>query len=316
MERRSTIVFVAGALRSGTTMLRLMLGGNSLINAPGEFDFAFDALGTDAGTEESAFLDPQIFEKFLRSNRIFLDKNIAVPSEGGIASRVAALADSLTVEKKTLVLFIHRNFMSAHEFFPNAKFIHIVRDPRDCSQSAVSMGWSGNVYHGTEFWLKAEQSWERLKPLLHVSNYIELKYEDVIESPEHSMSLVCSFLGVEYHPKMISLEGTTYYPLDTKHSELWKRKLSPYDINLIESRTMALMMRNGYVPLHKMARQPGRIERMGLSIQDRIYRHTFRISRYGIKLWLLELLTRRFGLSDVRAQILPRITEIDRRYLR
>ena len=44
-----------------------------------------------------------------------------------------------------LAINIHRNFATAREFFPRARFIHLVRDPRDCARSAIGMG---QLQHG------------------------------------------------------------------------------------------------------------------------------------------------------------------------
>ena len=57
-------VAVYGALRSGTTLLRLMLDAHSRLSCPGETDFLFDHLRMQS--------DPPVYdEEALERNRIY-----------------------------------------------------------------------------------------------------------------------------------------------------------------------------------------------------------------------------------------------------
>ena len=63
------------------------------------------------------------------------------------------------------VLVLHRHADKALTLLPDAKVIHLMRDPRDVARSAIGMGWAGNVFHGspamvaTEAWAAATTSY-------------------------------------------------------------------------------------------------------------------------------------------------------------
>ena len=97
-----------------------------------------------------------------------------------------------------LALSIHRNFVSAHEIFPEARFIHLLRDARDCAKSAVAASFSGNVYYGLEPWMNSEESWDRLSRRLKPEQYIEVRYEELVAEPEKVLTEICQFLGLQF----------------------------------------------------------------------------------------------------------------------
>src|SRR6056297_3992604 len=76
-DATSSPVFVFGALRSGTTLLRLMLKSHPGIQSPGEADFLFDhvAPAGDGGWRYD--------RAALERDRIFRAKHIAMPETGG-----------------------------------------------------------------------------------------------------------------------------------------------------------------------------------------------------------------------------------------
>jgi len=45
---------------------------------------------------------------------------------------------------------VHRKFDKLLMIWPDAKFIHVVRDPRDVARSVVKMGRVGHVYYGAD----------------------------------------------------------------------------------------------------------------------------------------------------------------------
>ncbi|CRI62999.1 putative Sulfotransferase [Thiocapsa sp. KS1] len=114
-----------------------------------------------------------------------------------------------------------------HAIFPEAKFVHIVRDGRAVANSWLQMPW-WNGYRGPENWLwgplptAAEAEWERegrsfvalaglaWKILINAAEvtaeclppdrYIVLRFEDVINDPEASFSRIFDFLDVRSTP--------------------------------------------------------------------------------------------------------------------
>lgn len=109
--------------------------------------------------------------------------------------------------------------------FPEAKFIHIVRDGRAVANSWLQMPW-WNGYQGPENWLWGDlpesyryewlkngrsftslagiawkmlmDSYEKAKVILPESNYLELRYEDFLKSPRDICKVMLDFSGLEW----------------------------------------------------------------------------------------------------------------------
>lgn len=111
------------------------------------------------------------------------------------------------------------------EIFPNAKFIHIVRDGRAVANSWLQMPWWGG-YKGPESWQwgslnqayqeewttrgrsfphLAALSWKILMDSFHESekvlgenNYLKIRYEDVLDKPRESFEEMLCFSGLDW----------------------------------------------------------------------------------------------------------------------
>jgi hypothetical protein len=312
-----SIVFVAGSLRSGSTLMRLMLDRHSRIAnpEPGEFDFLFDALGTDGGLAAAQALGAQELDDFMATNMGALALGRPFPSAGSTAERLREFVAGHAGEADWLALSVHRNFVSAHEIFPQARFVHLLRDPRDCAKSSVAIGFAGNVYHGLEPWMQAEESWERLKGRLQPSQFIEVRYEELVAEPEKELTRVCEFIGLRFERGMLDLSGTTYESPSPKYANQWRRSMELRDIRLVEARAAHLMEARGYEPMEGA----GRIDKatlLALSLQNTLRRHRDGIRLYGAALWVEEIVARRLGLRHWLQTIRQRMFPIRARTLK
>jgi hypothetical protein len=91
--------------------------------------------------------------------------------------------------------------------FPAAKFIHIIRDARDyCLSMKQAFGKSTT---------RAAQRWRdriataRSQSAAFADDYIEVRYEDLIQDPEPHLRRICDLLGVEFEPGMLRLSRPT-----------------------------------------------------------------------------------------------------------
>lgn len=87
--------------------------------------------------------------------------------------------------------------------FPNAKFIHIIRDVRDYCLS-INYAWNKNMIRAAQRWTNSLQN-ARAISKLYPDDYIELRYEDLLEDPASKLSLLCEFVGVEFESSMLQL---------------------------------------------------------------------------------------------------------------
>jgi hypothetical protein len=58
---------------------------------------------------------------------------------------------------------VHRHYDRLLRLWPEARFIHLVRDPRDVASSCIGMGWAGNVWTGVTRWIEAERLWDEVR---------------------------------------------------------------------------------------------------------------------------------------------------------
>lgn len=113
--------------------------------------------------------------------------------------------------KSILGAAVHSRFDLLPRLWPNARFIHMLRDPRDVARSAIFQGWVGHVYFGARYWLEAEQRWSSLVTALLEHQRTEVRYEELVYRPEAELSKLCEFLGVAYDPAMLSYDRDSTY---------------------------------------------------------------------------------------------------------
>jgi hypothetical protein len=82
------------------------------------------------------------------------------------------------------------------ELFPDAKFIHIYRNPRTQVHSVISKGWKDFKY--------AVRAYKRIITVgqsfgkkIGPARYLEVRYEDLCDNGEDVANEICSFLGIQ-----------------------------------------------------------------------------------------------------------------------
>ncbi len=301
-------VFLVGAERSGTTMLRLMLDHHPRIAWLNEFEYAVDMVGQDGG-----YPDVAEYVQWLGQHRIFRATGFEADSTLGYEQ----LIDGFLAQRKTNTgkpiagATVHRDFDRLLKLYPEARFIHLVRDPRDVSPSVIKMGWAGNVYTACTPWIEAEQCWDRVEALTSDERWIQIRYEDLLENPQQQLSRACELIGVEFDPAMLGFhEDTSYRPPDSSASQRWKKTLSKKQVRLIESRCGETLIKRGYEGVHDRARGPGAAGRLYLSAQNRAWRMKARIDRFGFGLWMRAIVAKRFSPNGMYPRVKARMDEI------
>lgn len=307
MTRIPPVVIVYGAVRSGTTMFRLMLNSHPQITNPGEVDFLFDHLHPDPAQPGQWRYDRQ----GLAAGRIFRAHGLQLPDHLDGLELMAAMLDQFSARAPGAVLTVnvHRNPALIAQLLPEAPFIHMLRDPRDVARSCVGMGWAGNSYHGAGSWIEAERQWDEAAPLLQDRPVLTLPFEALMRDLEGQLTRVCAFLDVPLRPEMLRYhESSSYEAPDPAVAQQWRRRASKAEIALIEGRCAALMEARGYSP-ECGPRHPGRAEAALLSVTNRTRRWRFNIDRFGLPLFLAGHATRLPGLRALRPRIRRRMDE-------
>lgn len=306
--------FLVGAERSGTTLLRLMLSHHPDIGWLQEFEYAVDRVG-----DNGEWPDLSVYLDWLSTHRIFLARRFAVDEgldyPGLVRSFVSQHQESCG--KPVVGATVHRHFDRLLHVWPEARFIHIVRDPRDVARSNIRMGWTGNTYTGVQRWVEAERLWDDVAARVGPDRFVEVTQEDLIREPEKELTRLCEFLGVDYDPLMLSYPcDTTYDAPDSNLVEQWRRKASEEDIQLVEARVGDLLTQRGYSPsgLPPLSITPEMIRR--LQRQDRWACRQHRLRRYGLGLWVANAVSKRLGPRTWQRRVRLKMNEIDWAHLK
>lgn len=292
-----------GALRSGTTLLRLMLQGHPQLWIPGESDFLFDYLQEAPG---GWTLD----RAGLAQDRVRRNNLPELPTDEDAVACVRAMVEALADDHEHITLVLHRGVARAAQVFPEAPVIHLVRDPRDVARSCVGMGWAGIAYRGVEGWLDTEREWLAAAPGIPAEQRLEVRYEDLIAAPDEHLTAIANLLGVAYHEGFHAYpETSTYSAVDASLAYQWRRKMAPREAQLIEGRVGDLLARYGYEPSDGGAALPGVFERGGLAYRDFVRRWAGRFRRFGVVDPLLMAVCRRLGMSGLAAGANRRIQD-------
>lgn len=307
-------IFIVGAERSGTTVLRLMLDHHPQLAFYHEFEYAVDWIA-DNGCW------PQLEEYYqcLETDRIFQASNFVIDHNLSYPQLLNSfLRQKRDQDQKPLVgATVHRNFDKLVEIWPNARFIHIIRDARDVARSCIGMGWAGNVWTGVERWIEAEILWHKLCQTVPEEQRTEVRYENLISDSVNALTNLCEFMGLPYNPAMLSYPQTTSYSLpNPKLIYQWRNKLSATEMQLVEARTRDMLVERGYqlsgLPLLKVSP----LKELRLKLQDWWARVQFRVQRLGLPLFMSDYLSRKLAIEQWQRQVKLQINTIEEAHLR
>lgn len=298
-EGRPPLCILYGALRSGTTILRLMLDGHPRLACPGEADFLTDFL---VRTGPASVVGNWRYDLAqLREDRIFRASRARLPKRADALHAFEVMTRDLhdgTADR--LVLVAHRGLEGLLELCPGTPILHLVRDPRDVARSAIGMGWAGNVYHGVDVWLETERAWERCASRILRHPVHEIRYEALVRDPSGTLAGICDFLDLSYDPGMLSYAAhSTYDAPDVSLIEQWRRKLGPRDIGLVEGRVGNLLAARGYSESEYPPVLPGPLDRLGLWADQKVRSWQHRVARHGLRDPLMVALGRRLRVPRI-----------------
>lgn len=284
------LLFLVAARRSGTTLLRLML------------DMHPDVMW-HRGWETVA----EAIEAFEKDGE--RPQNIAVDGLSpfvatGLADMQQKLTEQLTSlaqgsGKKIVGATCHVGFAHLAKIWPNAKFIHLIRDPRDIGISNMKLGWSGHYYASSDTWVEAETAWNKLSPQLTSEQSVNIRYEDLISSPETELRGLCDFIGVPYADTMFDYvkQGKYSYP-KKELAYRWKDKIREADAVLIEAQARPLMAAHGYEQIAPEA-QYSPMQIAQFKRQDKWAKRRRRIKEKGFFYTVLTKITRTINLPSL-----------------
>lgn len=147
--------------------------------------------------------------------------------------------------------------------YPSAKIIHMLRDPRnrydEMLRSTPPKVRLGRVGVNTADWLQSARV-ARDNQQSYPDNYLVLAYERLVTQPEDTLRKICSFIGVDYVPAMLTLEGAVGFgegnktgasaELETGVVEFrldGSQAVSPREVAFMQTLARKEMMERGYI---------------------------------------------------------------------
>jgi hypothetical protein len=219
--RRKQVFFVGGAAKSGTTWLQFLLNAHPDISCSGEGHFPnklLPGLGKALNAHNATInLKSQSIFDGLNEQPLFTNRHALYLATAAISmllcppakANIARIVGDKTPDNV-------RHFALLATLFPQAKFIHIVRDARDCAVSAwfhnkrvtpepfakqfttfaefsgaFAQAWVTNVSLGAQF--TAEQP----------DRCLAIRYEDLSQDPFRVFNQMCEFLGASTEPAIL-----------------------------------------------------------------------------------------------------------------
>ncbi|MEO6882857.1 MAG: sulfotransferase [Bacteroidia bacterium] len=240
-------VFIIGAPRSGSTWLHHLLAAHSKVAASNEEltifnsyiipwirNFEKEEIASREGNSKQGLPHLWSREKLDEQINNFLEN---IYSTFAITSQHEIILD----KQPNYSFYVD----VIHYYFPEAKFIHIIRDGRDAAYSWnrvwYKAGFGNPSFYGAcTDWLKYKNAAHKAKEL-YPENYLEVRYENLLKNTSEELMRILDFCGVKAFPEEIKNivdantdekklvhfpdEKISYQDRMTK-KDLWKIKLS------------------------------------------------------------------------------------------
>lgn len=261
-EASSPPIFIGGAGRSGTTLLRVMLDSHSQI-----------ACGPELKVLPSvASLWAELTQRWtdvLAASHVHgddLDGMFGALVKGLLEPRRRAAGKARSAEKSPNNVFV---FGHLHRMFPDAAFVHMLRDGRDVVASLLTMDWTTtdgtpiaytkSARLAARYWASAVQAARAFaQETAGQAHYFELRYEDLVADPEATLRRLLAFLGEDWEPAMLAFHeqprelagessaDAVLRPVSRTSAGRWQRDLSLLDRQAVKEEIGALLIESGY----------------------------------------------------------------------
>lgn len=267
------IVFLVGAPRSGTKLLRHLLDQNPKISmTTNETEFLPYLIRY---VEDGGFNRPEGFQRFVKY-LAYEDYFAHRKSEGygetdfdawharcqgySVSEVFSAFligdvdgADNASILGDKSPGYV-RILPQILKEFPNAKILHIMRDPRS-QVGSLRTTFGKPIRESAVAWCNAVDQVENLRNTCG-DRILQLRYEDLTEVPEFWLRRICQFLRVPYHTDMLKVDkelerarpGNKPKRLRKAELKAYEHYLSLNEVKLVEAICKYAMVRNGYAP--------------------------------------------------------------------
>jgi hypothetical protein len=210
-------LFVVGMWRSGTSLLYALLNQHPQVGLMYESDFALLSPLFVLPRKSSSWI-PKVDSWNGALTRHKIDATGIPENTVGLPNAFRAVAEQYAQKKGATVWGCKSpNYYDCMnqlaDWFPEARFIVIWRDPADVCRSIVRAAQKSPWFAQPGMDLRAILGYRRMKQeadkLIGRGAAIhQLQYDDLVREPAAALTAICDFIGVPFDPKMNSLEGS------------------------------------------------------------------------------------------------------------
>ena len=265
-------LILLGVSRSGTTLLRVILDRSPGIAIPDE-SFFVPLLARRHGSTVDAqrFLDdiariPTIREWGVSLADVSARVDSGMPTGEAIAAIYEAYAAGAGKSRwgdKTPMYMRHLPLLE--ELFPDAQYVHLIRDGRDAALSFLQMPagtFTRTWAHPTTpaqfacLWRKEVGDARALGRRVGAPRYHAVRYEELIADPEAAIRAICTFAAIAFEPAMLDYTGAVDVAAKPHQQRLltpptsgvrsWREEMSSDDVAAFESIAGGLLGELGY----------------------------------------------------------------------
>ncbi len=211
--------FVVGCGRSGTTVLRTVLDAHPdlAVAHEGRFvaalgmrraryerpeGFALDRLVADLLADRAVRTNLELDEDDLRAALAPPVPDFATATRR-VFARYAARRGKARYGDKFPGYVLRMDLLAG--LFPEARFVHIVRDGRDVALSSAAIeGQESDPVALACNWVSRVRAGREAGARLGPARYHEVRYEALVTAPEATVAPLCTFLDLTYEPAMLA----------------------------------------------------------------------------------------------------------------
>lgn len=215
----SVPLFIAGPDRSGTTLMYALLASHpdvSMVRRTNMWRYFHDRYGDLAQPANlERCLDAMVGYRRMRHLQPDPDRIRREFRQGAATyGRLFALFHQHNAERLGATRWGDKSLHTEHYAdrvfaeFPDARIIHMVRDPRDRYASVRTRHGQelSRVGAATGRWLASTRA-ARRNQARYPDRYVLVRYEDLARSPGQTMRQICADVGLAYSPSLLSLSG-------------------------------------------------------------------------------------------------------------
>lgn len=261
------MLFILGKGRSGTSLFQNMINAHPAIVGPPESKFALIFYPKFAHIKKWGEKDILRFIDCLYSEALFAgvwnvdrkeltEKLLAIKDEANYGLICKTVYYMMRKGKENVLYISDKNpqyilfINTILKIFPDARFVHIVREPRDNIYSHLISFKEKNTIFRAYQWVAFNSIIEATKKKLP-GRFFSLKYEELVNETEKTMRGLCGFLNIPFIPEITQnrppevltqslLKGELMEKAKLIHKELlrpvntlnvgkWRQGMSGYD---------------------------------------------------------------------------------------